>query len=162
VVGLRTIALLRNTHRVPLQELRLVASWLSEHPADACSTLTFYVVGRRVYFDDPATGARLAARRRGQTVLPIEMQRVVQETRLDAARLRERTADQIGKIERHRYVVHNAPVIAGTRIPTAAVWNLHAAGFDAEAIIREYPRLTPDDVQAALAFETQRRRRKAS
>jgi uncharacterized protein (DUF433 family) len=52
--------------------------------------------------------------------------------------------------------VHNAWVVAGTRIPTEAIWNFHAAGYDAEAIIREYPRLTPDDVRAAIDFESRR------
>jgi len=53
-------------------------------------------------------------------------------------------------------------VLKGTRIPTAAVWNLHQANYDAAAIIREYPRLTRADVAAALDYEEERRRKSAS
>jgi uncharacterized protein (DUF433 family) len=73
-----------------------------------------------------------------------------------AERLRERRDDQIGTVVRNRYVVHNAWVVAGTRIPTQGIWNFHQAGYDSAAIIREYPRLTPADVQAAIEFEASR------
>jgi uncharacterized protein (DUF433 family) len=73
-----------------------------------------------------------------------------------ADRLRERQRDQIGRIVRNRYVVHNAWVVAGTRIPTTGIWNYHVAGYSATDIIREYPRLTKADVRAAIAFEKRR------
>lgn len=50
-----------------------------------------------------------------------------------AARLRDRQAEQLEQIFRNRYVVHNAWVISGTRIPTSAVWNFHQAGYSPEA-----------------------------
>ncbi len=62
-------------------------------------------------------------------------------------------------MEWHRYVVHNAAVLAGTRVPTAAVWNLANAGSDTDAIIREYPRLRAEDVEAALTYESKRHAR---
>lgn len=161
LVGLRTIALLRNTHRIPLQELRAVARWLAEHPTDSWSSLTFYVSGRRVFFDDPETGARLAARPLRQSALPIHMEQILRETHGAAARLCERTPQSIGKIERHRYIARNEPVLAGTRVPTGAIWNLHEAGYDTGAIIREYPRLTSEDVRAALDYEKEQHRRRA-
>ena len=65
-------------------------------------------------------------------------------------------SDQIGKLSRNRYVVHNAWVVCGTRIPTTAIWNYHVAGYAPEAIVQEYPRLTPADVRAAIEFEMQR------
>jgi uncharacterized protein (DUF433 family) len=74
-----------------------------------------------------------------------------------AAKLRERRSDQLGQLSRNRYVVHNAWVIAGTRIPTEAIWHFHCAGADVDGIIREYPRLTPEDVRAAIDFEARRR-----
>jgi uncharacterized protein (DUF433 family) len=74
-----------------------------------------------------------------------------------ADRLRARQPEEIGQVRRNRYVVHNAWVVAGTRIPTAAIWNFHQAGYNPEQIISEYPRLTHADVQAAIEFETSRR-----
>jgi hypothetical protein len=37
---------------------------------------------------------------------------------------------QIGQFEQTLYVVHNAHVLAGTRIPTRAVWTLNVAAYD--------------------------------
>ena len=53
----------------------------------------------------------------------------------------------------------NAPVLAGTRIPTSAVWSFHEDGYTTEQIIDQYPRLYPDDIRAAIAFEQERRAR---
>jgi uncharacterized protein (DUF433 family) len=67
--------------------------------------------------------------------------------------MNRRKPKQIGKIEQHRFVAKNAPVIAGTRIPTTAIYNLHEAGYSTERIISEYPRLTQADVKAAIQHE---------
>ena len=50
-------------------------------------------------------------------------------------------------------MVRNAPVIAGTRIPTAAIRRFREAGYSIEQIIRQYPTLTAEDIKGALAFE---------
>jgi uncharacterized protein (DUF433 family) len=71
----------------------------------------------------------------------------------DAEKLRERAPERVGKIERNRYVAHNAFVVAGTRISTAAIKRFHEAGYNTAQIIREYPDLTPEDIAAALAHE---------
>ena len=71
--------------------------------------------------------------------------------------LTARRADQLGKLARNRHIMHNAGVIAGTRIPTRAIWNFHSEGFDTTAILGEYPGLTPKDVRAAIEFEMKRR-----
>lgn len=161
VVGLRAIAVLRNEHRVPLQDLRTVGNWLASRAEDSWANLTLYVAGRRVFFEDPSTGARVAARPPGQTALPIHMERIFAEVRSASEKLRERRPEDIGTVSRNRFVTQNAPVLAGTRIPTSAVWNLHNNGYDAAAIIRGYPRLTEQDVCAALAHEEQGRVRQA-
>lgn len=49
VVGLRALALLRNKHGIPLQQLRKVSKKLGQSYADPWSTLTFYIVGKRVF-----------------------------------------------------------------------------------------------------------------
>ena len=74
-----------------------------------------------------------------------------------AERLTERKSDEHGQIVRHRNVVHNAFTLSGTRVPTEAVWEFHRAGYAAEAIIKEFPRLTKKDIRAAIVFERKRK-----
>lgn len=162
LVGLRAVAEMRNRHQIPLQELRRLGLWLKERYTEPWSRLRFYVVGRQLFFDDPHSGQRLASRPVGQPALPVEMQVVAYETEHAVEELRARKPEQVGRVRQQRFVAHNAPVLAGTRIPTAAVWNFHHAGYAPEAIISEYPRLTLNDVLAAIAFEERRRQKRAS
>jgi uncharacterized protein (DUF433 family) len=171
LVGLRTLARLRNEYKIPRQELKRLGEWLSQRHEAPWSSLRFYVGGKKVYFDDPERKGRVLARETRrvwrkakhtseQAAFPIEMKDIAEEMANKAQKLRERSDSEIGKITRHRYIVHNAPVIAGTRVPTSAIWNFHRAGYDAQAIIREYPRLTPEDIRAAIAFEEERQPKK--
>ena len=153
VVGLRTISILRNQHKIPLQELRRVGQWLREHFDAPWSSLAFGLNGRKVVFRDPETGTVVEPRGGGQAVFSVLLQPIANEMRKAAAQLTKRRAEQYGELERNRYVVHNAWVIAGTRIPTLAIKNFHDAGFKTREIIKEFPRLTPKDVRSALAFE---------
>jgi uncharacterized protein (DUF433 family) len=104
-------------------------------------------------FHDPVSGEAVEPRGAGQEVLPIALEEIANEMRSAALELRERKAEQIGQLSRHRYVVHNAWVIAGTRIPTSAIWHFFQAGYSTEQIIHEYPRITTADVEAAIDFE---------
>jgi uncharacterized protein (DUF433 family) len=157
VVGLRTIAILRNEHRIPLQELRRVGAWLRSHHETPWSSLRFALNGRAVVFFDPSTGVAVEPKGKGQTVFQIALEPIANEIRRAADRLKERSSDQVGQIARNRYVVHNAWTIAGTRVPTEAIWNFYKAGYDSSKIVQEYPRLTAEDVEAALEFERKRR-----
>jgi DNA-binding transcriptional MerR regulator len=157
VVGLRTIAVLRNEHGIPLQELRRVGAWLKERHDAPWSSLRFALRGKTVVFIDPDVGVAVEPRGAGQEVLSISLEPIANEMNRAADRLRQRQPDQIGQLSRNRYVVHNAWVVAGTRIPTSAIWNLREAGFSTKAIIQEYPRLKAQDIEAALDFEKRRR-----
>lgn len=42
--------------------------------------------------------------------------------------------------------------IAGTRIPLKAILSFHQEGYSAKAIIREYPSLTVEDIEAAISW----------
>ena len=161
VVSLRTIAILLKKHHLPLQELRRVDPWLKEHSATPWASLRLYVLDKHVYFQHPESGQIVAARYPHQVVIPVEIAEVVDEVRSASDRLRQRSPGQIGRIDRNRYVAHNAYVMAGTRVPTSAVWSFHQAGYTVDQIIREYPRLTAEDVEAAIHFETERNRRQA-
>jgi uncharacterized protein (DUF433 family)/DNA-binding transcriptional MerR regulator len=152
VVGLRTLGLLRRQHNVSLQHLRQVAEKLSHLRDDLWTRTTLYVLNRRVIVHESGSG-RLRDAVSGQYVLGIPLKKIIADTKRDADKLFRRPDASIGKVERSRRVLRNAPVIAGTRIPTAAIKRFKEAGFTIDQIIAEYPDLKPDDVQAALEYE---------
>jgi uncharacterized protein (DUF433 family)/DNA-binding transcriptional MerR regulator len=159
VVGLSTIGLLRK--RVPLQTLRQVGGYLRRYHDTPWASLALYVRGREVVFRDPDNpDVFMSAVSPGQNVFPIELLVIARKVGERAQILKARRDDQMGKVRRHRFVVQNKPVLAGTRVPTAAVWNLHEAGYSAHRIIAEFPRLGPQDVKAAIQYERKRRRKK--
>jgi uncharacterized protein (DUF433 family) len=49
-------------------------------------------------------------------------------------------------------VMAGKPVIRGTRIPVELVVRMVAQGIPEAEILREYPRLQPDDIRAALSY----------
>lgn len=158
LVGLRTIAELRSV--VPLQQLRRLGAWLSEHYETPWSSLKFSVAGQRIYFRDPETGQWIV--QPGQAVLQdFHLEEIAEQTTEEAQRLLGRQPEDIGRVTRNRFVVHNKPVLAGTRIPTSAIWNFHVAGYSPQEIIRQYPRLTLQDIRAALDWENESRERAA-
>ena len=160
LVGLRVVARLGKEHGVPTRQLRKVGEWLRDRYEAPWSTLRFYVAGRQVFFDDPETNARMATRPPGQMVFPIEMQAIADEMQKASAQLRQRAPEDMGEIDRHRYVLGGAPIVKGTRIPTSVIWEFHQAGYDVDAILREYPTLSREDVLAAISFEEDQRRQK--
>ena len=151
VVGLRTLSTLRNQYEISLQHLRKVAEELSQYKDTPWSDITLYVWGGEVNFREPETGQMRGILSRQYVNIPL--QSIIDDVTAESNKLRDRTEEQFGRVERHRYVVHNAWVIAGTRIPTKAIWRYSVAGHSTENIIREYPALTEKDVRAALAHE---------
>jgi uncharacterized protein (DUF433 family) len=156
VVSLRTLAMLRKEHRVKLDDLRQAGAFLREtYPerSDPWAELRFGVVNRRVVFRDPTTGLWRTPMWAGQTVLPIDVEGIARATEQEAARFAARRPVDIGKIVRNRYVLGNAWHLAGTRIPTQAIWHFHEDGADIGAIRRAYPDLTDADIEAAIDHE---------
>ncbi len=47
------------------------------------------------------------------------------------------------------------PVIRGTRIAVEFLIELLAEGWTREQVLKNYPQLTPDDIQAALHYATE-------
>jgi len=148
VVGLRTISILRKQYHIPLQNLRRAAEELSRHKDSPWSDLQLYVFNGEVHFREPETG-RVRGARSGQLV-NIPLRTIIEDVAGKSNQLLERSADQFGRVARHRYVAHNAWVIAGTRIPINAIVSFSKAGHSPEQIISEYPALTVADVTAAL------------
>jgi uncharacterized protein (DUF433 family) len=52
-------------------------------------------------------------------------------------------------------VMVGKPLIRGTRIPVELIVRMLAQGIAEADILREYPRLQPDDIRAALAYAAQ-------
>ena len=49
-------------------------------------------------------------------------------------------------------VMVGKPVIRGTRVPVELVHRMLAQGIAEQEILREYPRLQPEDIRAVLAY----------
>jgi uncharacterized protein (DUF433 family) len=151
VVGLRTIAVLKTQHKVSLQELRKVAARLAHMGFEHWADTKLYVVKRQVHFQRPGSDSVEGVWDHQLAMLPII--EVIQDVRQRIAELQHRPAEQHGKVGRHRYVARNSAVIAGTRIPVAAIRRYAEAGYSVAHILREYPTLTEADVKAALSFK---------
>jgi uncharacterized protein (DUF433 family) len=148
VVGLRVLSLLRMQHKISLARLRKTADALSKYSKTPWSDLVLYVLGREVYFDEPETGKVRGVLNMEYTTFPLIS--VIDDIRNKSLQLRERTPEQFGQVEKHRFVAHNARVIAGTRIPINAIRRLSDAGYGISEIKAEYPTLTDADVEVAL------------
>jgi uncharacterized protein (DUF433 family) len=148
VVGLRTISILRKRYHIPLQNLRKAAEELSRHKDSPWSDLQLYVFNSEVHFREPDTDQVRGVR--SNQYVNIQLRTIIEDVTAKSNQLLERTKDQFGRVSRHRYVAHNAWVIAGTRIPIEAVVSFSKAGHSPEQIVTEYPTLTVSDVEAAL------------
>lgn len=152
LISLQVLNSLRNDAGCSLPHLREVKKKLAHLGDDAWSRTTLYVMKKKVVFDDPKTrDRREVVTGQGVLQIPLETVRSGMVDRLAALRTRdERT---IGSISQSRRVAHNAPVVAGTRVPVRAIQAFAAEGYSIDAIQREYPTLTEADVKAALSQE---------
>lgn len=149
MVALRTLERLRVQNDVPLQHLRKVAESLSHLKDELWTATTLYVLNRRVILVNSETGQPEEVVS-GQFVLGIPLRDIIDETRDNVAKLRQRPPDSIGKLRKHRSIGRNAWSVAGTRIAVDSIRRLHEDGYSANRIIEEYPDLTPEDIDAAL------------
>lgn len=157
IVALRILNVLRNQYNVSLPHLRQVSDRLShlEADPDRWTKSILYVLNKRVIWHEPETDMPQEVVS-GQYVVPtVSLQKVVSDTKRDIAKYRTpRDQSQFGRIERKRYVNHNLPVLAGTRIPVSAIKRFSQAGYSDEDILSEYPDLTIGDIKAALEYGT--------
>lgn len=147
VVGLRTLSVLKKKYNCSLGHLREVARKLSAYSATPWADLTLYVWKRKVYFVPPDIKRAEGVIDGQYLLLPISS--VMEDVRKDAELLRRRAPEQIGKIEKRKYISHQAEVISGTRIRVASILHFLEAGYSTAAILKEYPSLTEADIKAA-------------
>ena len=151
VVGLRTIAVLMKQYRVSLQSLRKVAQELVRRGFSHWADVKLYVLKRQVYFRAPKSD-KVEGVWDGQLAM-VPIVDVINDVEARVRELQKRDASQVGHVERHKHVVRNSSVVAGTRIPTAAIRRYREAGYTVDQIVKQYPALTAEDVQAALVHE---------
>jgi uncharacterized protein (DUF433 family) len=151
VVGLRTIAVLMQDYRVSFQELQRVARELVKRGYEHWADLKLYVVKKQVHFKRP-NSTEIEGVWDGQYAMQPIVD-VIADVEKRVEDLQKRRDDQRGGVERHKHVMRNAPVIAGTRIPTAAIRRFSKAGYSIKQILQQYPSLTEKDIKGALAYE---------
>jgi uncharacterized protein (DUF433 family) len=151
VVGLRTISVLMKEYKISLQKLRKVAEELVRRGYDHWADVKLYVLKRQVYFRRPKS-EEIEAVWDGQLAM-VPVVDVISDVESRVRELKKRDGSQLGHVERSKYVVRNSPVVAGTRIPTAAIRRFKEAGYSVQQILNQYPTLTTQDVRAALVHE---------
>jgi uncharacterized protein (DUF433 family) len=155
-LGLRTIAKLRE-RGVSFPELTKVREVFASGSTEDWANRRFYVVSKRVFLSEQdAAVAKESLGQRADCAV-VDVASIVDEVAAAVRQLSVRTPDQIGRITSERQIMEGAPTIAGTRIPTATIDWFYRNGYDVDAILREFPRLTPADVAAAVEFEQTRR-----
>ncbi len=149
VASLRTLRVLRNQYDVPLQHLRKVAEKLAHLADDKWTATTLYVLNKTVVFVDEDTD-QFREIVSDQYVIGLPLATVMADTRRDVDQLGVRATSELGHFERHRGVMRNALVIAGTRIPVKTVARFIEDGYGVEGVLAEYPTLTRADVEAVV------------
>lgn len=152
VTSLRVLNVLRNQFSVSLQHLRDVRKRLALLSDEKWTAVQLFVLNKRVVFVEPGSRQHREIVS-GQYVIGIPLSVVVSDTKQDIANLYKRDQSQIGKFERARYINHNALVIAGTRIPVAAIKRFAEDGYSVDQIMREYPTLKRGDIIAAIGHK---------
>lgn len=156
VLSLQILGALQNDLGISLQHLRKVKEKLAHLGNDSWSKTRLYVVKKEVVFHDETMG-EFRGVLSGQIVIsPIVLETVKKKMEEAVQRLYSRDPSTVGTIERHRRVSSNAWVVGGTRIPVEAIKSFHKAGYSVDQIIREYPDLTLQDVEVAIAHQGQR------
>lgn len=145
LVGLRVLAVLADKYRVPYAELKAAHDLLKKEVQRPWSEIKLTVANRKVVIYDK--GGRPVNVTDGQySFQEIPLPEIARDVAERAQALRQRDNDQIGVIERHKFVARNARVLAGTRIPVVAIESFIDEGFDDDSIVAEYPGLTRFDV----------------
>jgi DNA-binding transcriptional MerR regulator/uncharacterized protein (DUF433 family) len=148
LLGLLVAAELRN--RISLQHIRRVVDYLHDQGfTEPLRELRFATHGNDVYFQYP-DGSWSGDPVPDQVVFHQVITLDLLGARIDALSMRDPAA--AGKVVRRRGVHGSKPIFAGTRILVGSVQRYLQAGYDTQAIIDEYPSLTPKDIETARRF----------
>lgn len=156
VVRLRMFAWMREAG-VPVRALRVIQEALAQEPlATEAVTLehspgillgemvvTYTKTERRVSPQQSIEGH----------VSVVTLDLAVAEVQGSIRALQTRTPEQIGIVSRDRSIMSGVPVLSGTRIPVTTIAWFHRNGYSIPEILAEFPRLTKEDIVAALLEE---------
>ena len=159
LVGLRVILMLRDEHHIKIARLREVSKALRDGQAEGenWASLTFWVQGQNVFFDHPITDARVRGGIPPQVAFPIEMDKVIADTRLRVENALQRQPEDQGHIIRSPKILSNAWTVKGTRIPVTAIYRLHREGKSSRDIEARF-QISSKDVRAAIEHAESRRK----
>jgi uncharacterized protein (DUF433 family) len=148
LLSLLVAAQLRN--RISLQHIRRIVAQLNQRGfEEPLRELRFATHGPNVFFQYPDgtwSGDPLPDQVIFHQVIELEALRAKIPT------VTERDPASVGHMVRRRGVMGSKPIFAGTRIPVETVRRYLDAGYETEAIIEEYPALTPADIEAARNY----------
>jgi len=148
LLSLLVAAQLRN--RVSLQHIRRIVARLNQRGfIEPLRELRFATHGTHIFFQYPDgswSGDPLPDQVIFHQVIELEALRAKIPT------VTERDPASAGRTVRRRGVMGSKPIFAGTRIPVETVRRYLDAGYDTNAIISEYPSLTPADIDAARNY----------
>jgi uncharacterized protein (DUF433 family) len=153
-LALYLLAKLRS-HGVRLADLRDVHRWLRARDPASWSGLSLCLAGRRVDLGKPCPARPVQGS--APSCLTIRLGDLADELDARIAEMRTRRPEDIGRVTRDRRIRSNEWIMAGTRIPTWSIWQMHQEGYDLGAILQQFPDLTPRDVESALAHEARLR-----
>lgn len=129
-----------------LQQIRKIVRQQGVTYDSPLSKLRFAEHEGSVYFQH-TDGSWEAGKPLGQTVIPEAVPLNEFRRSIDAAT--RRSAKLRGRIEKRRGTLDSRLVFAGTRVPVSAVQEYLNRGYSTTQILREYPSLSPQDVQVA-------------
>jgi uncharacterized protein (DUF433 family) len=162
VLKLKVAAKMRDHKMLPGQIKRKMAELEERGFDDPLLTLRFVADpnGREVFYLHPNAGP-MSVRAPDQTAEVFDVKLEDLRTGLEDT-IQELMKRPTGKVAKIRQLQGSAPVIEGTRVPTSRIAMLHAEGWDTDRIVQAIPHLTPEDVEAALAFEKERAARRTA
>lgn len=153
IVALRVLNTLRNKLNVSLQHLRQVKDRLQSTQHELWTGVRLFVLNQRVVWVEPENELPQEVVSGQYVMETIDLAAEVEATKADIRKLNIRDPSSVGKVERRKLVNQKHAVVAGTRVTVQAIKRFAKAGYDVNAILREYPDLTERDVKAALEYE---------
>lgn len=115
----------------------------------------------RAFWIDPRSDAPMSWKDTNQPAAVYDLKMEDLRSGLQAT-IQQLTARSDGHVETVRGVQGSEPVIAGTRVPVRKIAALVKDGWGPDEVVAAMPHLTTKDVEAAISFEEERRRRRSA
>lgn len=151
---------LRKSPGITLQHMRRMLRYFRREYKHPLRELRFAVERGEIFIQHP-DGSWVGSRYPVQTVEPqvLSLEPIRQKAR-EFVRA-DRSAEDFGRVVRHKRVMGSKPVFKGTRVPVAVVLDFFAAGRSPGDVMRSYPSLTEEDLSKALLLAAVSRRLRA-